>query len=143
MILVFSIFQIEFDATIIAAILTIIGYSINATIVVFDRIRENMKAQKRVRSYEQLKTIVNDSLLQTFYRSVNTSLTIIFTVVLILFFGASAITNFSIALLVGLVAGMFSSMFIAGPLWAAWRGKTIKEKPIVYEEKKRIQGPQV
>ncbi|HHU19157.1 MAG TPA: protein translocase subunit SecD [Bacilli bacterium] len=143
MILVFSIFQIEFDATIIAAILTIIGYSINATIVVFDRIRENMKAQKRVRSYEQLKTIVNDSLLQTFFRSVNTSLTIIFTVVLILFFGASAITNFSIALLVGLVAGMFSSMFIAGPLWAAWRGKTIKEKPIVYEEKKRIQGPQV
>lgn len=143
MILVFSIFQIEFDATIIAAILTIIGYSINATIVVFDRIRENMKAQKRVRSYDQLKAIVNDSLLQTFSRSVNTSLTIIFTVVLILFLGASAITNFSIALLVGLTSGMFSSMFIAGPLWVAWRGKTIKEKPIVYEEKKRIQGPQV
>lgn len=143
MILVFSIFQIEFDATIIAAILTIIGYSINATIVVFDRIRENMKAQKRVRSYDQLKAIVNDSLLQTFSRSVNTSLTIIFTVVLILFLGASAITNFSIALLVGLTSGMFSSMFIAGPLWVACRGKTIKEKPIVYEEKKRIQGPQV
>lgn len=143
MILVFSIFQIEFDATIIAAILTIIGYSINATIVVFDRIRENMKAQKRIRTPEQLKQIVNNSLIQTFNRSLSTSFTIIITVVLILFLGASAITNFAIALLVGLISGMFSSMFIAGPLWAAWRGKSIKEKPIIFEEKKRVQGPQV
>jgi len=143
MILVFSIFQIEFDETIIAAILTIIGYSINATIVIFDRIRENMKAEKRIRSYEQLRNVVNKSLIQTFFRSLNTNLTIIFTVVSILFLGASAITNFTIALLVGLIAGMFSSMLIVGPIWAAWRGKTIKEKPIVFEEKKRITGPQV
>ncbi|BAM47177.1 protein translocase subunit SecD [Amphibacillus xylanus] len=143
MILVFSIFQIEFDETIIAAILTIIGYSINATIVNFDRIRENMKAEKRIRSYEQLRNVVNKSLSQTFFRSLNTSLTIIFTVVSILFLGASAITNFTIALLVGLIAGMFSSMLIVGPIWAAWRGKSIKEKPIVFEEKKRMTGPQV
>lgn len=143
MLTIFSLFQIEFDATIIAAVLTIIGYSINATIVVFDRIRENMKKEKRIRSYELLKKIVNDSLSQTFFRSLNTSLTIIFTTVAILFLGAGAITNFSIALVVGLIAGMYSSMFLAGQLWVVWRGRTIKEKPIVFEEKKRITGPQV
>ena len=143
MLTIFSLFQIEFDATIIAAVLTIIGYSINATIVVFDRIRENLKKEKRIRSYEVLKKIVNDSLSQTFFRSLNTSLTIIFTTVAILFLGAGAITNFSIALVVGLIAGMYSSMFLAGQLWVVWRGRTIKENPIVFEEKKRITGPQV
>src|SRR5690625_1084709 len=140
---IFSIFQIEFDGTIIAAVLTVVGYSINATIVVFDRIRENLKAKKRVRSYEQLKSIVNKSLRQTFYRSLNTSLTIIFTTASILLFGASAITNFSIALMVVLIAGMYSSMFLVGQFWVVWRGRTIKEKPIIFEEKKRVTGPQV
>lgn len=139
----FSLFQIEFDVTIIAAILTIVGYSINDTIVTFDRIRENLKVKQRVRSYEELKVIVNDSLMQTLTRSVNTGLTIIVAAVLLYLFGADAITNFSFALVVGLLAGMYSSMFIAAQLWLIWRGRNIKEKPITYLKKKKVTGPQV
>lgn len=139
----FSLFQIEFDVTIIAAILTIVGYSINDTIVTFDRIRENLKVKQRVRSYEELKVIVNDSLMQTLTRSINTGLTIIVAAVLLYLFGADAITNFSFALVVGLLAGMYSSMFIAAQLWLIWRGRNIKEKPITYLKKKKVTGPQV
>lgn len=139
----FSLFQIEFDATIIAAILTIVGYSINDTIITFDRIRENLKREQRVRSYEKLKDIVNDSLMQTFTRSINTGVTIIVAAVLLHLFGASAIANFSLALVIGLLAGVVSSMFIAAQLWLVWRGKNIKENPIVYVKRKKIDGPQV
>ncbi|WP_440895963.1 protein translocase subunit SecDF [Amphibacillus sp. Q70] len=139
----FSLLQIEFNITIIAAILTIVGYSINDTIVTFDRIRENLKIKQRVRSYDQLKQIVNDSLMQTLTRSINTSLTIVVAAIFLYFLGASAIANFSFALVIGLLVGMFSSMFIAAQLWLVWRGKSIKDKPIVYVKKKKVEGPQV
>lgn len=139
----FSLLQIEFNVTIIAAILTIVGYSINDTIVTFDRIRENLKAKQRVRSYQQLKEIVNDSLMQTLTRSINTGLTIIVAAIFLYLFGASAIANFSFALVIGLLAGMFSSMFIAAQLWLVWRGRNIKDRPIVYVKKKKVEGPQV
>lgn len=139
----FSVTRLEFDITIIAAILTIVGYSINDTIVTFDRIRENLKERKRVKSFTELAKIVNDSLMQTLTRSVNTVLTVIFAAVMLLVFGASAITNFSFALVVGLLAGTYSSLFIAAQLWLVWRGKSINEKPIVYTEKKYNDGPQV
>lgn len=139
----FSIFRIEFNITIIAAILTIVGYSINDTIVNFDRIRENLKKKKRVRSFEALSDVVNDSLMQTLARSINTVLTVVVAAGFLLVFGASAITNFSLALVIGLIAGMYSSNFIAVQLWLILRGRNIKEKPIVYVEKKRVEGPQV
>lgn len=139
----FSITKLEFDITIIAAILTIVGYSINDTIVTFDRIRENLKVKKRVRSFDELAEIVNKSLMQTLGRSINTVLTVIVAAALLYIFGATSITNFSFALVVGLIAGTYSSLFIAAQVWLVWRGKNIKEKPIIYTEKKRNEGPQV
>ncbi|SER73835.1 SecD/SecF fusion protein [Gracilibacillus ureilyticus] len=139
----FSITRMEFDITIIAAILTIVGYSINDTIVTFDRIRENLKKKKKVKSFAELASIVNHSLMQTLARSINTVLTVIFAALMLLIFGATSITNFSFALVIGLFAGTYSSLFIAAQLWLVWRGKSIKDKPIVYTEKKYNDGPQV
>ncbi|KAB8134766.1 protein translocase subunit SecDF [Gracilibacillus oryzae] len=139
----FSITRLEFDITISAAILTIVGYSINDTIVTFDRIRENLKKKKKVKSFAELASIVNHSLMQTLARSINTVLTVIFAAVMLLVFGASSITNFSFALVIGLFAGTYSSLFIAAQLWLVWRGKSIQDKPIVHKEKKINDGPQV
>ncbi|WP_226583309.1 protein translocase subunit SecDF [Halobacillus litoralis] len=139
----FSITRLEFDITIIAAILTIVGYSVNDTIVTFDRIRENLKMKKKVKSFKELATIVNDSLMQTLARSFNTVLTVIFAAVMLLVFGASSITNFSFALVIGLLAGTYSSLFIASQLWLVWRGRNIKNNPINYVKKKKTDGPQV
>ncbi|ARI76957.1 protein translocase subunit SecDF [Halobacillus mangrovi] len=139
----FSLTRLEFDITIIAAILTIVGYSVNDTIVTFDRIRENLKMKKKVKSFKELAKVVNDSLMQTLARSINTVLTVIFAAVMLLFFGASSITNFSFALVVGLLAGTYSSLFIASQLWLVWRGKNIKDKPIQFVKKKNTGGPQV
>ncbi|MRG88254.1 protein translocase subunit SecDF [Salinibacillus xinjiangensis] len=139
----FSIFHLEFDITIIAAILTIVGYSINDTIVTFDRIRENLKLKRRVKSFKELAAIVNKSLMQTITRSVNTTITTLFAALMLFIFGATAITNFSFALIVGLIAGMYSSLFLAAQLWLIWRGKKLDEKPITFEKKKNTGGPQV
>lgn len=122
---IFSLFQIEVDITFIAAILTIIGYSINDTIVTFDRIRENYKL-KKVQTEAGLKEIVNDSLRQTFSRSVNTVVTVLFTVVALFIFGSDAIRNFSLALLLGLIAGAYSSLFIAAQMWLHLEAKALK-----------------
>ncbi|KGX93512.1 preprotein translocase subunit SecD [Pontibacillus halophilus JSM 076056 = DSM 19796] len=139
----FSVTRVEFDITIIAAILTIVGYSVNDTIVTFDRIRENVRAKKRVKSFEELAQIVNRSLMQTLGRSINTVLTVVFAALALLLFGANSITNFSFALVVGLAAGTYSSMFIAAQLWLVWRGRNLDKKPIIYKEKKQTGGPQV
>ncbi|GAA0295123.1 SecD/SecF fusion protein [Gracilibacillus halotolerans] len=139
----FSITRLEFDITIIAAILAVVGYSINDTIVTFDRIRENIRKRKRIKTFDELATIVNHSLTQTLTRSINTVMTVLLVVLMLAIFGAVSITNFSFALIVGLLAGTYSSLFIGAQLWLVWRGKTIKEKPIVYQEKKINDGPQV
>jgi len=117
MIAVFSIFRLEVDITFIAAVLTIVGYSINDTIVTFDRIRENLHRSKNITTEEELALIVNKSLRQTLGRSVNTVLTVLVVVIALLIFGAEGIRNFNIALLIGLVAGMYSSILIAAQLW--------------------------
>ncbi|MCP3025568.1 protein translocase subunit SecDF [Halobacillus sp. A5] len=139
----FSITRLEFDITIIAAILTIVGYSVNDTIVTFDRIRENLKFKQKVKSFGELAKVVNDSLLETMARSLNTVLTVVFAAAMLFIFGASSITNFAFALIVGLIAGTYSSLFIAAQLWLVWRGKNIKNKPIEYVKKKKSGGPQV
>lgn len=143
MLVVFSLARIEFDVTIVAAILTIIGYSINNTIVVFDRIRENIRMEKRVRDFNKLAQIINRSIVQTFTRSMNTTITTMIAVLAFLFLGAQSITGFAIALVVGLIAGTYSSLFLASQLWLVWRGRIIKEKPIDFTKKKRVEGPQV
>ncbi|UOQ46277.1 protein translocase subunit SecDF [Halobacillus salinarum] len=140
----FSITRLEFDITIIAAILTIVGYSVNDTIVTFDRIRENLRKRRKVKSFKELAKVVNDSLLQTLTRSINTVLTVIFAALMLLIFGASSITNFSFALVVGLIAGTYSSLFIAAQLWLIWRGRSVKENPLEFTKKKpKSGGPQV
>ncbi|PJK17499.1 protein translocase subunit SecDF [Chryseomicrobium excrementi] len=139
MVAVFSILRLEVDITFIAAVLTIVGYSINDTIVTFDRIRENMARIGSIETEEQLAEVVNKSLRQTLGRSVNTVLTVVFVVVALIFFGAVSIQNFSIALLIGLIAGTYSSVFIAAQLWYDMKRKQLTKKGAidVAQEKKQ------
>ncbi|HHW9728867.1 TPA: protein translocase subunit SecDF [Staphylococcus aureus] len=137
---IFSLFRIEVDLTFIAAVLTIVGYSINDTIVTFDRVRENLQKVKVITTTEQIDDIVNRSIRQTMTRSINTVLTVIVVVVAILFFGAPTIFNFTLALFIGLISGVFSSIFIAVPLWGIMKKRQLKKSPkhklVVYKEKK-------
>lgn len=111
---VFSLLQIEVDSAFVAAILTIIGYSINDTIIIFDRIRENLSLKKKEESLEEL---VNISIWQTLVRSINTVLTVVFVLVALYFLGGSTIRNFVLAMLIGVTIGAYSSIFTASPLW--------------------------
>ena len=111
---IFSLFRIEIDSTFIAAILTIIGYSINDTIIIFDRIRENMLHRQKGESIED---VVNRGIWQTLTRSVNTVLTVIFVLVAMYFLGGSTIKTFILAMLIGVVSGAYSSICNASPLW--------------------------
>lgn len=120
---VFALLQKEIDATFIAALLTIIGYSINDTIVVFDRIRENMRFRKKGQPFDEL---VNVSILQTMRRSLNTSFTTILAILVLYLVGSPSIKGFCLALIIGLTAGTYSSIFIASPLWVVW--KNVEEK---------------
>lgn len=137
---IFSLFRIEVDLTFIAAVLTIVGYSINDTIVTFDRVRENLQKVKVITTTEQIDDIVNRSIRQTMTRSINTVLTVIVVVVAILFFGAPTIFNFTLALFIGLISGVFSSISIAVPLWGIMKKRQLKKSPkhklVVYKEKK-------
>ena len=124
----FSLFQIEVNLYFIAAVLTIIGYSVNDTIVTFDRVRENLglaeKGGRKV-SFDELQHIVNESIQQTIIRSINTVVTVIMTAAALYIFGSEAIRGFSLALLVGLIMGMYSSIFIAAQLWLVMKGRTL------------------
>lgn len=137
-IVLFSLTRLEVDITFIAAVLTIVGYSINDTIVTFDRMRENMVKKKRLKTPEDIADVVNSALRQTLGRSVNTILTVVITVVALLIFGSTSIWNFSFALLIGLIAGTYSSIFIAAQLWYVWKNKELKKKGTIktYKEKK-------
>lgn len=113
----YMILRMPLNVAFIAAILTIIGYSINDTIVVFDRIRENIKFARK----ETYAEIANKSVNQTLLRSINTSVTTLVTVVLLYILGVDAIRDFSLALIIGLLAGTYSSIFIAAPIWVAFK----------------------
>ena len=114
---VVSLLGSEVNTPFVAAILTIVGYSINDTIVVFDRIRENLSTRRR----ESLAEIVNTSVRQTIMRSINTSATTLVVLFALYFFGGSTIKDFTLTLLVGIFAGTYSSIFVASPLWWIWR----------------------
>jgi preprotein translocase subunit SecF len=123
----FSIFRLEIDLTFIAAILTIVGYSINDTIVIFDRIRENLRTMK-VKTVEDLEHLVNVSLWQTMRRSIFTVATVFFTALAIALLGSEGIRNFSLALIFGLVSGTYSSIFIAAQVWVSLKKREMLRK---------------
>ncbi len=123
-------FDVEIDGLFVTAMLTIIGFSVHDTIVVFDRVREN-----RVRhAGEPFAEIVNHSLLQTFGRSVTTSFTVVLTLTALLLFGGSATEEFVLALLIGIISGTYSSIFNASPLLVVWQEREDRQRG-------RISGP--
>lgn len=109
---VFSVFQLEFTLTVLAALLAVIGYSLNDTIVVFDRIRENFRKMRK----ETPLNIMNTSINQTLPRTILTSLTTLLVLISLFIFGGDIIHNFSVALILGVVIGTYSSIFIASPV---------------------------
>ena len=116
----FSLLQLEMDSSFVAALLTVVGYSINGTIVIFDRIRENLHTHRRS---ESLGDMVDNSIWQTMNRSIYTSATTLFAVIAIFLFGGETIRNFSFAMLVGFSSGFYTSTFLAGPLWIKLRSR--------------------
>ena len=110
---IFSIFQFEVDSAFVAAVLTIIGYSINDTIIIFDRIRENLRPRRRM----ALEDLVNISLWQTLARSINTVLTVLLVLVAMYFLGGGTIKYFVLAMIIGVISGAYSSIFTASPIW--------------------------
>ena len=111
-----SLFRIEIDALFVTAMLTVIGFSVHDTIVVFDRVRENRARH----AGEPFSEIVNHSILQTFARSIMTSFTVVLTLLSLYLFGGAAIQNFVLALLIGIISGTYSSIFNASPLLVVW-----------------------
>lgn len=118
---VFSVFDIEISAPIIAALLTIVGYSLNDTIVVFDRIRENLKASKK--NLAELPSTVNRSINETLSRTVVTSGTTLIVVLVLYFFGGEVLKTFALAIIIGIIIGTYSSIFVASPIIVDWKTK--------------------
>jgi len=123
---VFSFTQRQIDSSFVAAMLTIVGYSINDTIVIFDRIRENLKLH--FRKGGDIYELVNRSIYQTLRRSLYTVFTVMFTTFALFFFGGETTKDFAFALLVGFAIGCYSSIFIASPLWIFLRNRSEKKK---------------
>jgi preprotein translocase subunit SecF len=117
-------YNVEIDTMFVTAILTVLGFSVHDTIVVFDRIRENL----RLRAGQGLDEIINSSISQTVVRSINTSVTVVFVLAALLLFGGESIRYFVIALLAGVVVGTYSSIFISAPLLMVWHNRDLKRK---------------
>ena len=135
----YALIRISVGNTFIACVLTIVGYSINDTIVIFDRIRENMQGMKK-QTPETLAEVANRSLTQTLSRSLNTSITTIIMVLLLFILGVSSIREFALPLMIGLISGTYSSIFIAAALWYVMKlhlGKDKLLKPAVAKTKKK------
>jgi preprotein translocase subunit SecF len=120
---IFWILGIEQDLLFITALLTIGGYSLTDTVVIFDRIRENIRLRKRTTFSETINLSVNDVL----SRSLVTSITLLLAVLALLFFGGDVLHNFALALVIGLLVGSYSSVFVAGPMLVLWRGEKMTE----------------
>ena len=120
----YIVFRIPFDMTFIAVALTILGYSINSSIIVFDRVRENRKYARR----ELFEDTVEKSLWQTVGRTINTSITTLLTVGMIFILGVTSLREFTLPMIVGIIAGAYSSLFLAGSLWTKYRGLSRKNQ---------------
>src|SRR5205807_7638694 len=114
---IFSIMQWEISLTVIAVLLTLVGFSVNDTIVVFDRIRENLRLHRR----DSLYKVTNDSINQTLSRTIITSGLVFLSVLALVFFGGEVLRPFSLALLIGIVFGTYSSVAIASPIMVWWQ----------------------
>ena len=125
-VIVFSLFKIEVNVIFIAAILTIVGYSINNTIVVFDRIRENMGYVKGKLNNDKLKDVVNKSIKETVTRAIYTTITTLIPVICLIILSSKGILPFNIALILGLIAGSYSSILLAGQIWYLIEKRKIK-----------------
>ena len=110
----FSLLQLEIDSTFVAALLTVVGYSVNGTIVIFDRIRENLKVHRRT---ETVTDMIDNSIKSTLTRTIYTTVTTLFAIVAIFLFGGETIHNFSFAMLVGCCSGAYTSILLAGTIW--------------------------
>ncbi|MEO8727173.1 MAG: protein translocase subunit SecF [Acidobacteriaceae bacterium] len=133
----FSLTNTEISLTVIAAILTLIGYSMNDTIVVFDRIRENLKLRRR----ESLAEIVNTSINQTLSRTVLTSGLTLLTVLALFFFGGEVLHGFSFALVIGIIIGTYSSIAVAAPMLVAYQEHRMKKgKPVTLPTGKKARA---
>ena len=115
-------YGVEITAVFVAAALTILGYSVSDTVVVFDRVRENVI---RIGSKESFPSIVHTSIMQTLTRSINTSITTLIALVAIFFFGGESIKYFALALIIGIISGTYSSIFIASPIIMFWHGRKL------------------
>jgi preprotein translocase subunit SecF len=120
MITVFAVFQIPVTSAFLAALLTIIGYSINDTIVIFDRIRENMKSHSKMSETD----LVNLSTSQSLTRTINTSVTTLVTILALYILGVPAIRDFAFPMIIGIISGVYSTIFIASPVWVMLRRKS-------------------
>lgn len=140
----FGIFKLQIDSVFIAAILTIIGYSINDTIVTFDMIRRNYNSKNNV-TKEELPELINNSVRLTFFRTIMTTATTIVPIICLIIFGSNEILNFDIALLVGFVAGVFSSIYISNSLLLILEKRRLSKPQKITKEKEekeeiRIKG---
>lgn len=115
------------NTTFIAAMLTVVGYSINNTIVVFDRIRENMRGFNAKRG-QKVADVVDRSIMESMGRTINTTITTLITIVLLYILGVNSIKDFAFPLIVGVIAGAYTSIFIASPFWASWKQSEVDEK---------------
>ena len=130
---IYAITNIPLNTNFIAAMLTVVGYSINNTIVIFDRIRENTKSRKK---NETISEMVNRSVFETMGRTINSTITTLITIVLIYILGVSAIKEFALPLIVGILAGAYTSIFIASTFWASWKESDMKAKAAAAQERK-------
>lgn len=137
--ILFSVFKIEVNVIFIAALLTIIGYSINNTIVVFDRIREKMSKYRGKLTKDELKSVVNSSASETFNRSLYTSITTLIPVICLIILGSKGILPFNLALIFGLIAGFYSSLVLAPQIWYLIEKKNCKKDNIVKVQKEKIK----
>ena len=141
---VIAMLKYEIDTPFIAAILTILGYSINDTIVVFDRIRENIKRNREGRNKVTLSfgEVIEKSINQVFTRSIYTSLTTLFSVIVLLILGGSTLKTFSMTLFIGMLVGTYSSVFVASPLvYIMKKGKNEpKSKDVIKSSGKTVNG---
>ena len=122
MLAIYSILKLPIDSTFIAAILTVIGYSINDTIVIFDRIRENMKITKT----KEIDLLINTSVKQTLRRTLSTSFTTLVMIGLLYALGTEAIRGFALPLMLGVIVGTYSSIFISSPIWYILKTRDVK-----------------
>lgn len=131
---VYTITNIPLNTTFIAAMLTVVGYSINNTIVIFDRIRENMRGRKKNTT---IANVVDNSVAETMGRTLNSTITTLITIVLIYFIGVSTIKEFALPLIVGIIIGAYTSIFIASTYWGAWKESEQKAKAEAAMQRKK------